>query len=78
MIQLTKNDGLFTDISTLKRSFSRRTNSMTKLKADNQTRQKVLTAHGIELLPHFFSAVVDTFKVECAYCVYGRLVVMVE
>ena len=43
---------------------------MTKQKVENQTSQKMPTAYanGIEqqLLPHFFSAVVDSFKVECA------------
>ena len=43
---------------------------MAKLKVENQRRQKVLTAYRMELLPHFFLAVVDTSKVECAYGVY--------
>ena len=46
---------------------------MTKLKAGNRTRQKVLTAYGIEQVSFFFSAVVDT-KVAHTY----RLVVMKE
>jgi hypothetical protein len=37
---------------------------------ENQRRQKVLTAYGKELVSHFFLAVVDTTKVECAYGVY--------
>ena len=40
---------------------------MAKLKVENQRRQKVLTAYGKELVSHFFLAVVDTSKVECAY-----------
>ena len=43
---------------------------MAKLKVENQRRQKVLTAYGKELVSHFFLAVVDTTKVECAYGVY--------
>ena len=43
---------------------------MAKLKVENQRRQKVLTAYRMELLSHFYLAVVDTFKVECAYSVY--------
>ena len=43
---------------------------MAKLKVENQSRQKVLTAYGKELVSHFFLAVVDTSKVVCAYGVY--------
>ena len=43
---------------------------MAKLKVENQRRQKVLTAYCKELVSHFFLAVVDTSKVECAYGVY--------
>ena len=43
---------------------------MAKLNMENQSRQKVLTVYGKELLSHFFLAVVDTSKVECAYDVY--------
>ena len=43
---------------------------MAKLKVENQRRQKVLTAYGKELVSHFFLAVVDASKVECAYGVY--------
>ena len=43
---------------------------MAKLKVENQRRQKVLTAYGKELVSHFFLAVVDTSKVECAYGVH--------
>ena len=43
---------------------------MAKLNVENQRRQKVLTAYRMELLPHFFLAVVDTSKVECAYGVW--------
>ena len=46
---------------------------MAKIKVENQRRQKVLTAYRMELLSHFFLAVVDTFKVECAYSVYTHL-----
>ena len=43
---------------------------MAKLKVEKQSRQKVLIAYGKELVSHFFLAVVDMSKVECAYGVY--------
>ena len=43
---------------------------MAKLKVENQSRQKVLTVYGKELVSHFFLAVVDTYKVECADGIY--------
>ena len=46
---------------------------MAKLKVENQRRQKVLTVYRMELLSHFFLAVVDTFKVECVYSVYTHV-----
>ena len=51
---------------------------MAKIKVENRRRQKVhvhvhvLTAYGMEVVSHFFLAVVDASKDECAYCVYIR------
>ena len=43
---------------------------MAKLKVENQRRQKVLTAYRMELLPHFFLAVVDMSKVVCVWRIH--------
>ena len=47
---------------------------MAKLKVENQRRQKVLTAYAygkeLNIVSHFFLAVVDTSTVECAYGVH--------
>ena len=43
---------------------------MAKLKVENQRRLKVRPAYCMELLSQFFLAIIDTFKVECAYSVH--------